>query len=278
MQIFNYVCDFDVTVNRNSLKGIGIGIALTTFGQCTASISIISFATESFDGTSINPYKTSIVLAAALCFGSFVTIFLADKYGRRKLNLISLMGSACGLLLTSFFYYLNVEGYNISAWMPVASLSFVMFIASVGILPLSLICTIENLPSKVHILNINAIENVHLLKLLWFSLQIRPIGMSIVICSLSCITFAMSKLYPILLELCGFKKCLAIYSIGCFIGFVFVLYVLEETKGRSLDDVSTDNSTKTHDVEKSTDAQDLEKSNSVSMFIISRNHCVESLR
>lgn len=102
-------------------------------------------------GKSVDPYISSIILAVALIFGSLSTTYFADIIGRRVLNIGSLFGSACGLLSMSLYHYLYVNDYDLSAfhWVPVISLSFVIFISSAGIVSLAFVCSVENLPTKV---------------------------------------------------------------------------------------------------------------------------------
>lgn len=125
-----------IAVNRSALKGLGIGIALTSISVLTANFTIISYAVMIFDrsGASLDPYVSSIMLAISLICGSLLTTSLADTLGRKLLNLTSLVGSAIGLFSISFYYYLHINGYDLSAfdWVPVASLSFVIFVSSAG--------------------------------------------------------------------------------------------------------------------------------------------------
>lgn len=48
-----------------------------------------------------------------------------------------------------------------------------------------------------------------------------------------------NKLFPILLEKIELSGCMAIFLIGSIVGTLFVLFALEETKGKSLDTVKT---------------------------------------
>lgn len=141
--------------NRSALKGLGIGIVLTTFAAFSANFPLTSYAVMTFTivGTYMDPYLSSIMVAVALILGSLTSSYFADILGRRMLNLISLMGSACGLLATALYHYLNLIGYDLSAfeWIPVFCLSLVIFITSAGIVPLSLICSVEYLPCNVSI-------------------------------------------------------------------------------------------------------------------------------
>lgn len=67
-----------------------------------------------------------------------------------------------------------------------------------------------------------------------------------IICSLlSVVAFVSVKMYPILLESVDLHGCLSIYGAGCILGFIFVLFVLDETTGKSLDQVVDHENTKT---------------------------------
>lgn len=102
-------------------------------------------------GTTINPHVSSIMLALALIFGSLLSTYLADVFGRKVLIAVSLLGSAVGLFTTAFCHYLNPNGYDLEiyAWIPIISLNFVAFISSSGIMSLLFICSVEHLPVKV---------------------------------------------------------------------------------------------------------------------------------
>lgn len=139
--------------NKRALKGFLISFALDASVQFTANYTITTYAVMIFErsGTSIDPYFSSIIMALALIVGSFLTTYLADILGRRILNITSLAGSAIGLFTVAIYHYLNINGYDLSAfaWVPVVSLSFVVFISSAGINALSTVCSIEYLSPKV---------------------------------------------------------------------------------------------------------------------------------
>lgn len=144
---------FSFLDNRKAMKGLGVGIALVVFAQFTANTAITSYSVMIFEksGTTFDPYISAIVLAVVLILGSFLGTYFADILGRRILNFISLAGAAIGLFVISLYQYLKLNGFELSAfeWVPIASLSFVIFISSAGIMKLSLLCSLENLPPKV---------------------------------------------------------------------------------------------------------------------------------
>lgn len=167
----------------------------------------------------MDAYHSTILLGIALIFGSLTSTYLADKFKRRTLNLISLFGAAIGHIVTALFYYLSINGYDLSAYsyVPVMSLSFIIFIAAIGIMPLAFVCSVEILPPKI-----------------------RTNGMGIICCSFSTFAFISQKMFPILSARIDIHGVLLIYAIGCMIGFFFVLFILKETSGQSLDDVGTE--------------------------------------
>lgn len=64
--------------------------------------------------------------------------------------------------------------------------------------------------------------------------------MALICFSDNCVSFVSLKLYPILLDSIGISNSLTIYGIGCIFGAIFVIMVLKETRGKSLDDVCAD--------------------------------------
>lgn len=91
------------------------------------------------------------MFAIALILGSFVTTYLADILGRKFLNFTSLMGAAIGMFAFATYQYFRINGHDLTdyAWIPVACLSFTIFISSAGITPLSVVCALEYMPPKV---------------------------------------------------------------------------------------------------------------------------------
>lgn len=102
-------------------------------------------------GAEINPYKSTVMLFIAQVVGCLCTTELADRLGRKILIVVSVIGSAIGLLTLAAYMYLAENGVDthLFTWIPIASLSFVIFISAAGIIPLSNLYTIELLPYKV---------------------------------------------------------------------------------------------------------------------------------
>lgn len=144
---------FFFVVNGPALKGLAKAVILTALSTFTANYTLINYSVMIFEkaDTCLDPYLQSIFLAIALISGSLSTTYFADILGRKTLCIISFLGSAVGLLSLSLYHYLHLKCYDLSAftWIPVISLSFVIFISAAGIMPMSMICGVEYLPSKV---------------------------------------------------------------------------------------------------------------------------------
>lgn len=149
-----YARFFSFPVNRQSMKGLLNGITFACLVHLTASLVIVTYAVVIFKQVGVehfDPYYSSITIAVMQIVGTLCTTQLSDSMGRKILLIISLLGSAFGLFAFSLYSYLKHNGHDLSAfeWLPVTSLSFVIFIASAGVVPLVFVVTVENLPTKV---------------------------------------------------------------------------------------------------------------------------------
>lgn len=136
-----------------AVKGIVISISVSWFLQTTGCFIITNFASFIFEksGTSLGIHTSSIILAIVQIVGGLVSTQIADTFGRKTTLFISLSGSAVGLFIFSAYMYVRHYGYDVTGylWIPVASLSLIIFISAAGVMALSNICTIENFPSEV---------------------------------------------------------------------------------------------------------------------------------
>lgn len=127
---------------------------LSSVGHLTGFLVFITYAAHIFEqvgASQIDPNISSIAIAVVQLIGTLCTTRFSDTLGRKALLITSLLGTAFGMIVFALYSYLKHNGYTLSAfeWVPVASLSFVIFTASSGAVPLIFLCTAEGLPSKV---------------------------------------------------------------------------------------------------------------------------------
>lgn len=145
---------FAFSVERESMKGMLNGIIIGIFAQLTGYLVFITYAGHIFKqvgASQIDPNVSSIAIAVMMLCGTLCTTRFSDTLGRKALLIISLAGSAFGLLVFALYSYLQQNKYDLSGfeWVPVTSLSFCIFISSSGVVALIFVCVVENLPTKV---------------------------------------------------------------------------------------------------------------------------------
>lgn len=128
--------------------------------------------------------------------------------------IVSLGGSAVGLLAMSAYLYCDSLGFDVSMfkWVPVTSLGCVILVSSIGIVPVSMICLVEALPTKM-----------------------RSFGLTVGTSSMSFFGFVVIASYPILMDLIDMHGCIFIFAVTCAFGVGFIIVYVDETKGKTLD-------------------------------------------
>lgn len=105
--------------------------------------------------------------------------------------IISTIGSAIFLAVLAGYGHLNNHGYDVSEykWIPVTSLSLAIFVASLGIISLPFVISMELLPIKVRedYLQINIF--------LFLFLQIKEVGATISMCMAALFAFIALKVF-----------------------------------------------------------------------------------
>lgn len=143
------------TVNPTSLRALAIAPALMAVGQFGGTFTLVSYAGTIFkeSGSNLNPNYSSMILGVLQILGTISTYFLIDRIGRRALLAISTGGAAIGLTIMGIYCYLGKHQPNVDVsqyyWIPVVSLSFVIYVTSVGITPIQYIIISEVIPQKV---------------------------------------------------------------------------------------------------------------------------------
>lgn len=123
--------------------------------QFSGTFTLVNYAAPIFkaSGSDFDPNISSFFVGSLQIVGTIFTFFLIDKVGRKYLLLVSTAGSAIGSFVMGTYAYMSASGYNVSSFnlVPVISLSFVIFISSIGIIPIPYILAAELFPQKVRI-------------------------------------------------------------------------------------------------------------------------------
>ncbi len=190
-----------------------IGVILSILSQVTGINVIMYYAPEIFKATGDG--SSSALLQTVLVGGinvlmTIVAIRYVDRLGRRKLLLIGAAGMAICLALIGYaFYTNNVQGYGVL----IGILAYISFFA-ISLGPLTFVVVSEIFPT-----------------------HIRGRAMSVAIFFLWLSVYVVSQTFPMLLEAIGSSYTFWIYMVMSVIAFLFVWYVVPETKGKSLEEI-----------------------------------------
>lgn len=115
--------------------------------------ALLSYASMIFDeaGSSMSPNASTIVVGVIQVVGVYCSTLLVDRAGRKFLMVSSAFGCALGLFLFGGYDFLKHQGVNVIdySWIPLASFSFVIFVANIGIVSLPFLVMTEVAPLKI---------------------------------------------------------------------------------------------------------------------------------
>lgn len=141
---------FFVVGTRAARRAVSIAIFLVFLPQFSGCYILISYTTSYFAeaGSSLTPIESSILICVVQLVANLFTMFLVDKIGRKVLFTISSAGCGLGMLVLALH---NTYKHLSSNYVPIYGLSLTLFIASIGLIPIPFVITVDVLPEKVRL-------------------------------------------------------------------------------------------------------------------------------
>lgn len=194
-----------------------IGIILISVNQLSGLFAFLNYTAETIleSGSVFNPNASAVIVGALLFAGSLFSITIVDKFSRRFLYSITTVGYMIGLIAMGVYSYLKTS-YDVSSFkfVPVASLSLIIFAASLGRLPLSYIIMAEIIPQNI-----------------------RSFGVAVCTTSNWILAFLLLRFFTKAVDVLQFHNCMFLCCGFTFIGMLFVIFYVPETKGRSFEEI-----------------------------------------
>ncbi|KAG5684574.1 hypothetical protein PVAND_013799 [Polypedilum vanderplanki] len=198
---------------KSPRKALIIGIVLVMVNQLCGCFAFINYTADIFEasGSSLSPNQSAIIIAAIMVFGSGVSIWVIKRMTRKFLYSLSCAGTMIGLLLFGVYgtmrSYYDLANFN---WVSIVCMSFVIFIASAGLIPLTFIMLSEILPPRIR-----SSGTTLCTALLWF------------------IAFLLLRFFPLAVNVLQLHVCMYFFCSITLLGMIFVIFFVPETKNRS---------------------------------------------
>ncbi len=193
-------------------RALLIGVGLAAICQFSGINAILYYAPEIFKSSGIgraNAFAQTVILGLVNLVFTLVAIWLVDRAGRRALLVGGSVVQVIALALVGTAFHFHQNG-------PLLLLPILAFIAAfaAGMGPVPWVVISEIFPTKI-----------------------RGQAMSIATLVLWASAYLVSQTFPILKAKIGSAETFWIYAACSLAGLVFVLRVVPETKGRSLEEI-----------------------------------------
>ena len=204
--------DWKVLTHPSVRNVLMIGVVLAVFQQWCGINVIFNYADEIFTAAG---YTVSEVLMNIVVTGvtnvifSFVAIYTVDRWGRRALMFVGSAGLAVIYTVMGSFYYFHISGLPMLLLVVTAIACFAM---SLG--PIVWVILSEIFPARI-----------------------RGAAMALSTFFLWTACFLLTYTFPLLNEYLQASGTFWLYGGICLAGYVFIYYMLPETKGKSLEEI-----------------------------------------
>lgn len=202
-----------------ALKAIVIGVLVMALPPLSGLYAIMSYSESIFQeaGSSLSPMMSSIIVIFIQLVGSYISTILVDKSGRKVLLLVSTVGSSLSLAVMGTYAYLKHLGVDIRdfTWLPIASLSALVFLVAIGIASIPFIVVTEVLSQKIR----GTVST-------WCAFELWLLA------------FAVIKLFPLVQESIGLYGVSWIFAATLAVGALCVAIMVPETKGKSIERIT----------------------------------------
>ncbi|XP_063703886.1 facilitated trehalose transporter Tret1-like [Culicoides brevitarsis] len=198
-----------------SLRSAFIAIGLMFFQQMSGINAVIFYQTRIFkaSGSSIDPQLSTIIVGIIQVVATFISSIIVDKLGRRLLLLLSIV--LMGICLAGLGIFFNLKDNEDAVveslhWLPVTSLCIFIIAFSLGFGPVPWLMAGE-----------------------LFAPDIKGFLGAIAGTFNWLLAFVITKFFANFQEALGNGPTFYLFTAFCVLGFLFVIFFVPETKGKS---------------------------------------------
>jgi len=208
----HHLNEFAEMLKPKMLKIMFLGIGIAVFSQWCGINVIFNYAHDIFKaaGYGVNAVLFNLVVVGLTNFlFTFVAVAVVDRLGRKKLFLFGAVSLGISFSLVGLCFHMQSQGIHV---LILVLLSIACFASSIG--PISWVLISEIFPNRI-----------------------RGVATSIAVLSMWIANFVLAYTFPSMNAYLGADKTFWIYSGICFIGAVFIIKCVPETKGKTLEQI-----------------------------------------
>ncbi|XP_046418188.1 facilitated trehalose transporter Tret1-like isoform X1 [Neodiprion virginianus] len=198
-------------------KGLIVAFGLMMFQQLSGVNAIIFYTGSIFgEGGSMSSETSTIIVGVIQVVAVFASTLVVDKLGRKILLISSSTVMTIGAFTVGIYFYLSHTGVDVSAynWIPLIAVSLFIFMFNLGLGPIPWMMVGE-----------------------LFAPQIKGIAGSSACLFNWIMAFLVTKFYSDLVTAFGNYTTFWIFSVVCALSIVFFVFVVPETKGKTLEQI-----------------------------------------
>ncbi|CAL4066056.1 unnamed protein product, partial [Meganyctiphanes norvegica] len=206
------------------LKPLGISLAIMVFQQLSGINAVLFNLVTIFDkaGSSMSPDVSSIIISVMQMLSTFAASLLMDRAGRKLLLIVSAAAMSLSLVALGVFFYIlkqdedngTTNAANIG-WLPLVSLIIFIVAFSIGFGPIPWLLMGE-----------------------LFSTDVKELAGSIATTVNWSSSFIVTLIFIPLQKSMGDHGVYWLFAGFCAAAFFFCLFLVPETKGKTLDEIS----------------------------------------
>lgn len=198
--------------HKSVRPAVAVGITLAVFQQFCGINVVFNYTSTIFESVGANLdrqlFETVSIGIVNLVF-TILAMWQVDKLGRRPLMLIGSLGLSVVYIILAFMLQNHYPAGMVSIFVLLAISMYAISLA-----PVTWVLISEIFPNKI-----------------------RGVASSVAIVSLWAAYFILVFTFPILAKKLGAYGPFYLYAVICFLGFLFVLRKVKETKGQTLEEL-----------------------------------------
>lgn len=192
-----------------------IMVAFFFFQQFSGIFVVFVFAARfSLEaGVTLDAFLSTVIIGVVRCVVTIICAFACDKYGKKPLAIWSGVGMTISTIGLAVCAALSMEETSVP-WLPAVLLYAFIFTGTLGILTLPFTMVAEMYPQKT-----------------------RGVAVGLTMSLAFIMSFANIKTFQTVFEAFGSVTMFSYYAFIAFLGTLFAIFILPETKGKSFQQI-----------------------------------------